>query len=78
NSAKFGELLAVKFDELRQAKRRQPKGQGMDPPRRGGGCEAAKGLESPVFPNTRKISRLIVAVAILDCILMKHAYHRSK
>ena len=31
-------------------------------------------VKSPVFPTTRKISRLIVAVAILDCILMKHAY----
>ena len=31
-------------------------------------------VKSPVFPTTRKISRLIVAVAILDCILIKHAY----
>ena len=31
-------------------------------------------MKSPVFPTTRKISGLIVAVAILDCILIKHAY----
>ena len=50
-------------------------------PKAEGGAFAGKrlkALKSPVFPNTRKISRLLEAVAILDGILMKHAYHRSK
>ena len=29
--------------------------------------------ESPAFPNTRKISRLLEAVAILDCSVMEHS-----
>jgi hypothetical protein len=37
----------------------------MDPPRRGGSCKAAEGEKSPVFPNARKISRLLAAVAAL-------------
>jgi hypothetical protein len=36
----------------------------MDPPRRGGTCEAAEEGKS-VFPSRRKISRLIKAVAAL-------------
>ena len=48
----------------------------MEAPQATEGAFAAKRLKelkSPVFPTTRKISRLLVAVAILDCILMKYA-----
>ena len=49
----------------------------MEAPQATEGAFAAKRLKelkSPVFPTTRKISRLLEAVAVLDCIFMKHAY----
>ena len=39
-----------------------------------GAAKQLKELKSPAFPTTRKISRLLEAVAVLDCIFMKHAY----
>ena len=44
------------------------------PPPRHEVCQGGEGVKSPVFPTTRKISRLIEAVAILDCRVIGHAH----
>ena len=66
-------LEALSFDACPLGEGGQPKGRGWIRLEEAGAAKQLKELKSPVFPSTRKILGLIVAVAILDCILMKHA-----
>ena len=50
----------------------------MDPPRRGGSCEAAEGVASPAFPPTRKIPGLLEAVMVLGYGLTRHDTSRRE
>ena len=49
------------------------KGRGMDPPRRGGSCEAAEGRKKPCIPDHKKDFSTHQSCSDFDSVLKQHA-----